>query len=315
MTSAHLSRRSLILAGLGTVLAGCASDPGRTATTPPSPSTMPSSPPVPPDMASAEKALAALEAEFGGRIGVFALDTGSGAAIRHRADERFVMCSTHKALVAAAILRLRTERPGLLDKVIHFDKTQLQKYAPVTSQHLTDGMTVAALCEAAVTVSDNTADNLLFAELGGPAAATAFVRTLGDQVTRMDRMEPELNESAPGDERDTSTPAQLAADLRALVLGDGLDPAGRDLLTGWLKANTTGGKQIRAGVPSGWPVGDKTGSGFKGEINDIAVAWPPGRAPLVITVFTAPADPKSTAGAETVAKAAAIVAKALVPAA
>ncbi|MFD8495700.1 class A beta-lactamase [Amycolatopsis sp. NPDC059657] len=305
MTGPQLSRRLLILAGLGTVLAGCASDPGR------QPAPRPPKPPSP-DVAAAEKALAALEAEWKGRLGVYALDTGSGTAIGHRADERFLMCSTHKALVAAAILRLRTERPGLLDKVIHYDRSQLQKHAPVTSQHIADGMTVSALCEAAVTVSDNTADNLLFAELGGPQAATAFVRTLGDQVTRMDRIEPDLNTG--GDERDTSTPAQLAADLRALVLGDALDPAGRDLLTGWLKANTTGGKQIRAGVPSGWVVGDKTGSGFEGEINDIAVVWPPGRAPLVITVFTAPADPKSTAGAETVAKAATIVAKALVPA-
>jgi len=309
-TGEGLSRRTLMLgglAGLGAVLAGCASDSEPPAVLPPPPS--PSA-----DMTSAETALAALEPGFG-RVGVYAIDTGSGAEIRHRADERFLMCSTSKALVAAAILRLRDREPGLLDRVIRYDRSQLLEYAPVTSQHVADGMTVSALCDAAITVSDNTALNLLLGVLGGPAAATAFVRTLGDQVTRHDRTEPELNVGAPGDERDTSTPAQLAADLRALVLGDALGGTGRDLLTGWLKANTTGGKQIRAGVPAGWVAGDKTGSGFKGERNDIAVVWPPGRAPLVITVFTVPADPESTRGSEIVAAAASIVAKALVPAA
>jgi beta-lactamase class A len=299
-----LSRRTLILGGLtglGAVLAGCASSPELPAAPPPSPSA---------DMTAAETALAALETGFG-RVGVYAIDTGSGTVIRHRDDERFLMCSTSKALVVAAILRQRDREPGLLDRVIHYDRSQLLEYAPVTSQHVADGMTVSALCEAAITVSDNTALNLLLQVLGGPAAATAFARTLGDQVTRHDRTEPELNVGAPGDERDTSTPAQMATDLRALVLGDA---PGRDLLTGWLKANTTGGKQIRAGVPAGWVVGDKTGSGFEGERNDIAVVWPPGRAPLVVTVFTVPSDPKSTRGVEIIAGAASIVAKALAPA-
>jgi beta-lactamase class A len=307
-----LSRRTLMLgglAGLGAVLAGCASNSEPSAAPPP-----PTSPSASADMTSAETALAALETGFG-RLGVSAIDTGSGAVIRHRADERFLMCSTSKALVASGVLRLSEHEPGLMDRVIRYDRSQLLEYAPVTSQHVADGMTVSALCDAAITVSDNTALNLLLGVLGGPADATAFVRTLGDQVTRHDRTEPDLNVGAPGDERDTSTPAQLATDLRALVLGDALAVPGRDLLTGWLKANTTGAKQIRAGVPAGWVVGDKTGSGFKGERNDIAVVWPPGRAPLVITVFTVPTDPESTRGQEIIAGAASIVAKALVPAA
>lgn len=293
-----LSRRVLMLGGLGVALAGCASTSQPTS----APSTTPSADP-------AEAELAALEAKFGGRLGVHAVDTGTGQTVRHRADERFLMCSTHKALAASAILRLRNQQPGLLDKVIRYDQSQLLPHAPVTSQHVADGMTVSALCAAALVQSDNTAANLLVQVLGGPSAVTAFVRTLADQVTRLDRTEPDLNVGAPGDERDTSTPAQMATDLRALALGDVLDPAGRDLLTGWLTASTTGSSLVRAGLPSGWRVGDKSGSGAHGEVNDIAVVWPPKRAPMVIAVFTAPADPNSTAGQATVAGAAAVVAK------
>ncbi|MEC3981300.1 class A beta-lactamase [Amycolatopsis sp. H20-H5] len=302
-----LPRRGVLLGGLGALLAGC------TPNAAPEAVRLSGTPSPLPGVAAAEAALASVEAGFGGRLGVFGLDTGSGATVRYRADERFLLCSTHKAIAVAAVLRLRDRQPGLMDRLIRYDRSQLLSYAPVTTQHVDEGMTVSALCEAALTVSDNTASNLLVELVGGPPAATAFVRTLGDQVSRFDRLEPELNVGAPGDERDTSTPAQLAADLRALVLGDALDKAGRDLLTGWLKANTTGGKQIRAGLPAGWLVGDKTGSGSQGEVNDIAVVWPPGRAPLVISVYTAPADPKSTAGQATVAKAAMTVAKALVP--
>ncbi len=264
-------------------------------------------------MSAAQAELAALETKFGGRLGVFALDTGSGTTVGHRADERFLMCSTHKVLAAAAILRLRTQQPGLLEKVIHYDRSQLLEYAPVTTQHVAEGMTISQLCDAALSVSDNTAANLLVDTLGGPQAVTAFVRTLGDQVTRLDRHEPELNIAAPGDERDTTTPSAIAADLRALVLGDGLDPAGRDLLTGWMVGSKTGAEQIRAGVPKTWRTGDKTGSGSQGESNDVAVVWPPARPPLVITVFTAPTNPKATNGKATIAEAAGIVAKALVP--
>ncbi|GDY31339.1 class A beta-lactamase [Gandjariella thermophila] len=305
----RLRRRTVLsggLVGLGAALAGCASasPPGGTPSRPAAPSSPAS---------AAEAELSRLEATFGGRLGICAVDTGSGASVRHRAGERFLMCSTFKALAVSAILRRRQQQPGLLDTVIRYDRSQLLPYAPVTSQHVAEGMTVSALCQAAITYSDNTAANLLLQVLGGPPAVTAFARTLGDQLTRLDRTEPDLNVTAAGDQRDTSTPAQMAADLRVLALGDGLDPAGRDLLVGWLKANTTGGRSIRAGLPAGWQVGDKTGSGAQGETNDIAVVWPPNHAPLVIAVYTAPADPKSTAGYATVARAATIVANALVP--
>lgn len=293
-----LSRRGALAAGLGLVAAGCA---GKTVASSPPSSTAPPRPSVQPE-------LAALEKKFGGRIGVSAVDTGTGATAGYRADERFLLCSTHKVLAVSALLHGHADA---LDKVIHYDKSQLVTYSPVTSLHVADGMTGAAVCEAAITVSDNTAANLIVGQVGGPGAVTAFVRTLGDPDTRLDRPEPDLNLAAPGDERDTTTPARMVADLRALVLGNGLDPAGRDRLTGWMVANTTGGKQVRAGVPAGWRVADKTGSGSHGESNDVAVVWPTGRAPWVITVYTAPADPKSTAGPATIAEATRIVVKAL----
>ena len=218
---------------------------------------------------------------------MFALDTGSQATVGYRADERFLMCSTAKTLTVAAVLR---QRPTMLDQVVRYTRSDLLEWAPVTSKHVDTGMTVDALCDAAITVSDNTAANLLVRLLGGPPAVTAFARSLGDTVTRVDRLEPDLNVTTPGDPRDTSTPAQMAQDLRALALGDALPPGMRERFTALLKANTTGGQCIRAGLPQGWVVGDKTGSGSQGESNDIAVAWPPGRAPLVVAIYTSPGD-------------------------
>jgi beta-lactamase class A len=289
-------RRTVLLGGLGaaaSVLVGCS-------TTPTTPTTGPAPAPSAPDPGPA---LDDLERRSGRRIGLVALDTGTGRAVRHRADERVLMCSTAKVLVVAAVLRRRLDDPGLLERTVRYTRADLLEYAPTTSRFVDTGMTVAALCEAAITVSDNTAVNLLTGLLGGPATSTAFVRTLPDAVTRLDRLEPELNETAPGDERDTSTPQQMVADLQALVLGPSLDPAGRDLLTGWMVATTTGTRQIRAGLPGGWRVGDKTGSGAQGESHDVAVAWPPGRAPLVLAVYTTPTDPASTNGRETIAEA------------
>jgi beta-lactamase class A len=178
---------------------------------------------------------------------------------------------------------------------------------------MADGMTVAALCQAAIAHSDNTAANLLLTILGGPPAVTAFARTLGDQVSRLDRIEPALNDVPPGELRDTSTPAQMAADLRRLALGDALDPVGRDLLTDWLLGNTTGAERIRAGLPARWRVGDKTGTGSRGEMNDLAVVWPPRRAPLIISVYAVPGVPAAKPDNQVLADAASIVAKALVP--
>lgn len=281
-------RAALVGAGL-TVLAGCA---------PSAPEPPPPAPLFEPPMA-----LAGLEQRSGRRIRLLALDTGSGRAVAHRADERALMCSTAKVLMVAAVLQRARTEPGLLERTIRYTRADLLSYAPTTERFVDTGMTVAALCEAAIVVSDNTAANLLTGLLGGPAATTAYVRTLGDPTTRLDRLEPALNETAPGDERDTTTPAAMVADLRALVLGDALDPAGRDRLTDWMVGAVTGTEQIRAGLPRGWRVGDKTGSGAQGENNDVAVVWPPDRAPWVIAVFTTPTDPASTNGRATIADA------------
>ncbi|QJY45109.1 class A beta-lactamase [Pseudonocardia broussonetiae] len=290
-----IGRRTLLV-GLGAAVAGCAA-PAPDPTPPPSP---------------VGAGLEQIERRFGGRLGVFALDTGSGAVVSHRGDERFLLASTGKAFIAAAVLQRAAAEPALLDRVIQYDASALIANAPVAERNLATGMTVAALGEAAITHSDNTAANLLFDLLGGPAAVTGFVRGTGDATTRFDRLEPDLNVSTgPDDERDTSTPAAVVATLRAVTLGDGLDPAGRDRLTGWLLANTTGDATIRAGAPAGWRVGDKTGTGGQGERNDIAVLYPPDRAPILLAVYTAPADPEAEPSNETVAEATRAVVAAL----
>ncbi|MFF1358081.1 class A beta-lactamase [Streptomyces sp. NPDC058297] len=236
----------------------------------------------------ARRRLRELEAGYPGRIGVHALDTGTGAVLAYRAHERFAIASTFKVLAASAILhRAREQEPGLLDVLIRYGRDDLVAASPRTEMHLETGMTVRELCDAAITYSDNTAANLVMRRIGGPAGVTAFARSLGDSVTRLDRWETDLNTNIPGDRRDTTTPAAMTGDLRALVLGDALHPLDRGQLTRWLVENTTGDKRIRAGLPTGWRVGDKTGSPAYGGVNDVAVAWPPGGgAPLVVCVYT-----------------------------
>jgi beta-lactamase class A len=231
---------------------------------------------------------AALERRHGGRLGVSILDTQTGHRIRHRAGERFLMCSTFKWLAAAAVLARVDRGTERLDRRVVFGKDVLLDYAPVTGKHVGEpGMSVAELCAAAVTLSDNTAANLLLASMGGPTAITAFARSLGDETTRLDRMEPELNLGSPGDIRDTTTPAAMLADLHRVLLGDRLSTGSRDLLLQWLRGCTTGLDAIRAGLPAGWTAGDKTGSGSQGETNDVAILWPPRRKPLLVTAYYA----------------------------
>ena len=232
-----------------------------------------------------------IEAGTGGRLGVSAIDTGSGRTVTYRADERFPMCSTAKLLGCGAVLSRVDAELESLDRHIRFTADDLMTYSPATKEHVGgDGMTLDAICRAALTLSDNTAANLIVASLGGPASVTAFARSLGDPVTRLDRMEPALNEATPGDPRDTTTPNAMAGDLRALVLGDALSPRSRATLAGWMVANTTGDAKLRAGMPQNWRVGDKTGSGDHGSSNDVAVLWPPDRPPLVVAVYLTGAE-------------------------
>lgn len=232
--------------------------------------------------------LQALERRHGGRLGASILDIASGQRIGHRADERFPMCSTFKFLAAAQVLARVDRGEEQLQRRIVFTDKDLVAYSPVTGQHVgAPGMSLAELCHAAVTRSDNTAGNLLLDGFGGPAGLTAFARSLGDTVTRLDRRETELNQAIPGDPRDTTTPAAMLDDMRRLLIGEVLSPASRKQLSDWLLANTTGGSRLRAGLPRDWRVGDKTGTGDNGASNDIAIVWPPGRAPLLVTAYYA----------------------------
>jgi beta-lactamase class A len=239
----------------------------------------PSSPPF-------AEAMDQLETKSGGRLGVAVLDTKDGALLQHRGDERFPMCSTFKLLAAAAVLKGSGDDLAGLQRRVHFEKSDLVTYSPETGKHAgSEGMTLAQVCEAAITLSDNTAANLMLTTIGGPQAFTAFARTLGDQVTRLDRIEPELNEAAPGDPRDTTSPNAMAASMEKLLLGDVLNEAARDQLTRWLIANKVGDARLRAGLPHAWRIGDKTGTGRLGTANDIAIIWPPNRPPLIATVY------------------------------
>jgi len=252
--------------------------------------------------------LFALERSTGGRLGIFALDTNSGRTMMHRAHERFPMCSTFKFLAAAAILSRVDHGKEHLDRRITYSKNDLLAYAPVTTKNLNQGsMTVGDLCAAAVDYSDNTAANLLLAALGGPPAVTAFARSIRDGVTRLDRIEPALNTFIPGEVRDTTTPHATAYDMRKLLLGNVLSKSSRNRLKVWLVANRTGDDRIRAGVPKSWHVGDKTGTGDGGTRNDIAILWPPHRAPIILTVYLTGSKVSAEAGDAAIASVARLV--------
>ncbi|MFQ6394680.1 class A beta-lactamase [Nocardia sp. KC 131] len=256
--------------------------------------------------------IADLELRYESQIGLFAVDTGTDKTVSNSSNQRFPLLSTFKTLAVAALLKAHPLDTGYFDRVIQFTPADLIANSPVTSTRVATGMSVAELSEAAITHSDNTAANLLLRELGGPEAVTAFLRTLGDQVSRLDRWEPELNAAVPGDPQDTTTPAALAADYRALVLGDALGAPERDRLIAWLKANTTGEKRIRAGLPAGWATGDKTGTGDYGCMNDVAITWPDGgRAPIVIAILTRKATVDATAGEAVIADATELVTETL----
>ncbi|GAA3762945.1 class A beta-lactamase [Salinactinospora qingdaonensis] len=233
-----------------------------------------------------------LEREFDTRLGVYAVDTGTGRAVTYRADDRFAYASTHKVLSVGAVLR-RNSIEEFNEKVITFTEDDLVTYSPVTERYactpereVCPGMTLREVSEAAVRYSDNTAANLLFGELGGPDGLEAALEEIGDDVTHVDRVETDLNEATPGDIRDTSTPRAMATSLRAFTLGEALPAEKRAILTDMLKGNTTGEELIRAGVVEGWEVGDKSGAGGYGTRNDIAIVWPPDDAPLVLAIMS-----------------------------
>ncbi|MET0351324.1 MAG: class A beta-lactamase [Rhizobacter sp.] len=271
------TRRALLASTLPAWLAGCASGPvGREV-----------------DLSAA---MTSLQARCGGKLGVFAQDTGSGDFVSFNAESRFAMASTFKVLLAATVLQRVDGGTVSLDQTVTFGRRDLLSYAPVASRRVSEGrMSVRDLLAATLELSDNTAANLLLALVGGPSAVTDFVRGTGDVTTRLDRIEPDLNTNLAGDLRDTTTPIAMARTLQAVTLDRRhLSVASRAHLQAWMVAATTGRRRLRAGLPDHWRVGDKTGSGDNGAYNDVAVAWPSAGSPIVLSVFmsgaTAPAE-------------------------
>ncbi|RXH20455.1 class A beta-lactamase [Bradyrhizobium guangzhouense] len=245
--------------------------------------------------ADAPPELESYERESGGKIGVYAENLATGAQLAWRADERFVMCSTFKASLAACVLTRVDRGEDKLAAMIPYGKADLLDYAPVAKQNLSAGaMSVADICKAAVELSDNTCANLLLARIGGPAALTTFWRSIGDTISRLDHIEPELNRSPPGDVRDTTTPAAMAGNLKRLVAGEALSPASRAQLTEWMVGCKTGANRLRGGLPKAWKIGDKTGNNGKDASGDIAVAWPKLDAPILIAAYTQGGTPNPT---------------------
>lgn len=236
-----------------------------------------------------------IQKRHGGRVGVSALTGTSTSTANAEANgslsiqstERFAMCSTFKWVLAAAILQQVDQGKLKLSDLVKYGKTDLLEYAPVTTMHVAKGeMTIGDLCSAAVSLSDNTAANLLLPLIGGPAGLTAFVRSLGDTVTRFDRTEPTLNSNIDGDEQDTTTPEAMSNLLRTVFTGTVLTPESLKRLKDWMVATSTGNARIRAGVPTGAVVADRTGTGEHNATNDVGVVWLPGKPPVFLSIYT-----------------------------
>jgi beta-lactamase class A len=228
-----------------------------------------------------------LEQRIGGRLGVFVLDSETGRECGQRQDERFAMASTFKWVLAACVLAAVERGELSLSESIPFGPADLLDHAPVAREHVGQGaLSVETLAEAAVVVSDNTAANLLLRTIGGPSALTAFMRSQGDEVTRLDRVEPDLNSNDPGDPRDTTSPRAMVSLAGRLLLGETLRASSRERLLAWLVACATGKDRLRAGLPADWKAGDKTGGGAHAAVNDVAIAWPPGQRPILIASYS-----------------------------
>lgn len=227
----------------------------------------------------------ALEQKFGGRLGVAALDTGSQRLLAHRGNQRFLLCSTFKMIAAGLILQRVDDGKESLDRHITYSSDDLVTYSPETEKHVDEGMTLGAICKAALTLSDNTAGNMMLASFGGPGALTDYIRSLNDDITRLDRTEVALNNYAPGDPRDTTTPLSMMTLTQQIVLGDVLSTSSKQQLQTWMRANKTGGHRLRAGLARSWQVADKTGSGGNNTANDVGVFWPPQRKPIMVAAY------------------------------
>ncbi len=255
------------------------------------------------------KEFSQLEKKFDARLGVYAIDTGTNRTISYRPNERFAYASTYKALAAGVLLQQNSI--DKLNEVINYTKDDLVEYSPVTEKHVDSGMTLGEIVEAAVRSSDNTAGNILLNKIGGPKGYEKALRQMSDRVTMADRFEAELNEAIPGDIRDTSTAKAIATNLKAFTVGNALPAHKRNILTEWMKGNATGDKLIRAGVPTDWVVGDKSGAGSYGTRNDIAIVWPPNKAPIIIAILSSKDEKEDTYDNQLIAEAAKVVINAL----
>ncbi|MBO2447048.1 class A beta-lactamase [Actinomadura barringtoniae] len=267
--------------------------------------------------ADLRKQLSRMEADYDGRIGAYGIDLATGKTVGYRSHERFPFLSTFKTMACSAILqKARSTDPGLLDRVIHWKKSdEVETPNSVVEGHGDEGMPVSRLCQEAIIRSDNTAANLVMRQIGGPPGVTRYIRSIGDPISRLDRWEGDLNIWNPREKRDTTMPALIGRDLTRVAVGGALDPRDRATLNGWLRGNLTGDERIRAGLPKTWTIGDKTGSaGSLGyaAANDIAVAWPPGaKAPLVLAIYTNKNAAVSTNDNKVIANTATLLAKAL----
>jgi len=264
-----LSRR-LFLGGLGWTALGCAGSRMKLASS----------------VTAGHPALDEIESRVGGRVGLLAIATDSGKTLAHRQDERFALCSTFKWVLAAAVLAQVDEKRLGLEQEISYSPGEIIDFSPITSRQAQQGhLSVAELARAAVVTSDNTAANLLLARVGGPAGLTSFLRAHGDEVTRLDRNEPTLNTNLPGDPRDTTSPRAMVATLRRFLTTEALSVASRKRLVEWMISCETGRDRLRAGLPQHWRVGDKTGAGERGAVNDVAIAWPSNRGPILVAAY------------------------------
>ncbi len=250
-----------------------------------------------------------LEKKFDARLGVYAIDTGTNQTISYRSNERFAFASTYKALAAGVLLQKNSTEK--LNEVVTYTKEDLVDYSPVTEKHVDTGMKLGEIAEAAVRYSDNTAGNILFHKIGGPKGYEKALRQIGDRVTMSDRLETELNEAIPGDNRDTSTAKAIATNLKDFTVGNALPDKKRNILTDWMRGNATGDKLIRAGVPKDWIVGDKSGAGSYGTRNDIAIVWPPNRAPIIIAILSSKDEKEATYDNQLIAEATEVIVNAI----
>ncbi|MBU5265663.1 class A beta-lactamase [Virgibacillus proomii] len=242
-----------------------------------------------------------LEEEYDTKLGIYALDTGTNQIVSYRAEDRFAYASTHKVLSVGVLLQQNDINK--LEEGILIKEDDLVNYNPITEKHVGEQMTWREISDASIRYSDNAAANHILEQIGGPEGFKKALRDIGDDVTNPERIEPYLNQVKPGETRDTSTPKALATSLYSFTIGDALTKEKQDLLVDWLKRNTTGDNLIRAGVPKGWGVGDKSGSASYGTRNDIGIIWPPNEDPIILAVLSSQAEEDAEANDELIAKA------------